>query len=171
MSLGPGRSGRRNGPQVEQRNWTKGSKNTWATHNVLDKMPHTRVGKGAWHGSRKIRGLSRICPRGRDSSEGGTAWAKTRKAGRKPANVCHAPLPTLRRLLHHDERIERHHTSSAFQHGRLTNLDLPELRPGPHQGTDPPDDVDQRRGVARGRAAGPVEQRRSFERLEFGAKL
>src|SRR5260370_34489196 len=47
MSLGPGRSGRRNGPQVEQRNWTKGSKNTWATHNVLDKMPHTRVGKGA----------------------------------------------------------------------------------------------------------------------------
>src|SRR5258708_13351115 len=45
MSLGPGRSGRRNGPQVEQRNWTKGSKNTWATHNVLDKMPHTRVGK------------------------------------------------------------------------------------------------------------------------------
>src|SRR5258708_36645160 len=47
MSLGPGRSGRRNGPQVEQRNWTKGSKNTWATHNVLDKMPHTRVGKVA----------------------------------------------------------------------------------------------------------------------------
>src|SRR5258708_37660816 len=45
MSLGPGRSGRRNGPQVEQRNWTKGSKNTWATHNVLDKMPHTMVGK------------------------------------------------------------------------------------------------------------------------------
>src|SRR5258708_5466772 len=40
MSLGPGRSGRRNGPQVEQRNWTKGSKNTGGQHTTfLTKCP------------------------------------------------------------------------------------------------------------------------------------
>src|SRR5260370_738466 len=64
MSLGPGRSGRRNGPQVEQRNWTKGSKNTWATHNVLDKMPHTTVGKA--------NGSDRSLPSGRPKA--GPAW-------------------------------------------------------------------------------------------------
>src|SRR5258708_37767892 len=67
MSLGPGRSGRRNGPQVEQRNWTKGSKNTWATHNVLDKMPHTRVGKAKRAHQRPPPGghggqNARLCP-------------------------------------------------------------------------------------------------------------
>src|SRR6266849_1527981 len=64
-----------------------------------------RVGKGAWHGSRKIRGLSRLCPRGRDSPERWTAWAKTRKAGRKPANACHAPLSTLHLFAHLVSRL------------------------------------------------------------------
>src|SRR5258708_15569061 len=96
MSLGPGRSGRRNGPQVEQRNWTKGSKNTWATHNVLDKMPHTRVGKIAWYGAdcyarrRAIlptRSLHEVRPRGQ-------------RAIRQSAfsMLPHGALPTLRRI-------------------------------------------------------------------------
>ncbi len=75
------------------------------------------------------------------------------------------------RLLHYDQRIERKRASAAFEHDQRIDLDLRDLRPRPHQGSDPPNDVDQRRDVARGRTTGPLEERRSFERLEFGAKL
>src|SRR5258708_4631151 len=88
MSLGPGRSGRRNGPQVEQRNWTKGSKNTWATHNVLDKMPHTRVGKA--------NGSGRSLPSGRPKAgPGGPADDRLRVPTKAPANMNVVMVPAL----------------------------------------------------------------------------
>src|SRR5260370_22008123 len=97
MSLGPGRSGRRNGPQVEQRNWTKGSKNTWATHNVLDKMPHTRVGKGG----RGVAVSARFCvPPFPTLAAGADSRGENRQRGPKRAKSLHPPSSVRRPFAH-----------------------------------------------------------------------
>src|SRR5262249_32058552 len=86
------------------------------------------------------------CPRGRTCRSDGVGTIADGIAQLCPLRQAIVPalraLPTLW-LLRDDQRIERERSGAAFEYGQRIDLDLRDLRPPAHQGSDPLDDVDQ----------------------------